>query len=760
MREVKLLSTLKDQNIELIIFPDSPNDYLETISEYDVDKWGEASIQLQEGCSYHYQISQGFQLHPIPGLVIPFNKPDNNRGLIKPGNYVGTFVFTGYLLKNPITIFTFNVEIRSRKTNYRTEYRYMLEEIAYDSVDLILKHSSPVIQHVAPNYNIDHRSIYQKFSFINSIIGTEDFFDAVYRIIRSPVSKWISLAQISDVRKTRKPSKQLISSFAASLNRVAVPVQLKEHIQLSSLPKTIVDETKQDSIDTPENQFVKHVLTEYFLICDYIKDRLLEGSREKMEAELLRNRLKSLVDHEIFKDISQPSTLTLNSPVLQNKDGYREVFKSWLLFELGLKLTWTGGDNVFRGGKKDVAKLYEYWVYFKLLNIVTNVFPEFSDSSMELIKPSSNGLDLNLCAGNCNSIRRICNYETRNIEVEFSYNQTFYGSNNNDYPKSGSWTRTMKPDYTISFWPEGFSKKEAEEQEQIIHIHFDAKYRIDNIIEAFGPSEFESNETIDDNEIRDFRRIDLIKMHAYKDAIRRTAGAYIIYPGTENKIWRGYHEIIPGIGAFALRPSKGNEGWKELQQFLEDVLAQLLNRASKYEETTYHIFNTQSKPPLTLVKNLPEMFDAKRLQPPTEIRCLVGDVKNKSLNDWMERHNLYSIYLGSDQNGNCYDQEFEDYSKLTYLLIYNENELVTSQLFDVLNPNPRLISKEKMLRMGYPDPKHELYLVFSVTRNYHASYENIVWDLSKLEAFSGGKVPSRPFVISLFQLMAISNIEK
>ena len=40
-------------------------------------------------------------------------------------------------------------------------------------------------------------------------------------------------------------------------------------------------------------------------------------------------------------------------------------------------------------------------------------------------------------------------------------------------------------------------------------------------------------------------------MHAYKDAIRRTGGAYILYPG-ESEEWRkiGFHEVIPGLGAF------------------------------------------------------------------------------------------------------------------------------------------------------------------------------------------------------------------
>ncbi len=47
-----------------------------------------------------------------------------------------------------------------------------------------------------------------------------------------------------------------------------------------------------------------------------------------------------------------------------------------------------------------------------------------------------------------------------------------------------------------------------------------------------------------------------LKMHAYRDAIRRTAGAYVLYPGDDQpKTKKGFHEIIPGLGAFAIRPS-------------------------------------------------------------------------------------------------------------------------------------------------------------------------------------------------------------
>jgi predicted component of viral defense system (DUF524 family) len=111
-----------------------------------------------------------------------------------------------------------------------------------------------------------------------------------------------------------------------------------------------------------------------------------------------------------------------------------------------------------------------------------------------------------------------------------SYNRSFGGKKN--YPNSGSWTTTLRPDYTLSVWPVGITEADAEKQELIVHIHFDAKYKVDNLIKYItDKSEQELDEEKTENRKGVYKNADLLKMHAYKDAIRRTGGAYILYPG-------------------------------------------------------------------------------------------------------------------------------------------------------------------------------------------------------------------------------------
>ena len=69
-------------------------------------------------------------------------------------------------------------------------------------------------------------------------------------------------------------------------------------------------------------------------------------------------------------------------------------------------------------------------------------------------------------------------HHNRHLTVQFSYNRTFGKA---EYPKGGSWTKQMRPDYTLSLWPADFGQNEAEQQELIVHIHFDAKYKVQDL---------------------------------------------------------------------------------------------------------------------------------------------------------------------------------------------------------------------------------------------------------------------------------------
>jgi uncharacterized protein len=143
--------------------------------------------------------------------------------------------------------------------------------------------------------------------------------------------------------------------------------------------------------------------------------------------------------------------------------------------------------------------------------------------------------------------------------VALFYNKSFVSS---AVGHEGSWTREMVPDFS-------FRIRALREKPTTTWLHFDAKYRVESVTELFGPG---SPLKRTGKSVR-YKREDLLRMHAYKDAVRRSTGAYILFPGDDSTLFREFHEIVPGIGAFALRPSEsGTVGIEGTRSFISDVI--------------------------------------------------------------------------------------------------------------------------------------------------------------------------------------------
>ena len=178
----------------------------------------------------------------------------------------------------------------------------------------------------------------------------------------------------------------------------------------------------------------------------------------------------------------------------------------------------------------------------------------------------------------------------------------------------------------------------AERLELLVHVHFDAKYRVENIAGLFGS---EDTDDVDEEQDGNYKRQDLLKMHAYRDAIKRSQGAYVLYPGRGNSpvTFRGFfHEILPGLGAFAIAPHESGaaQGIEALEEFLDEVLLHLANRTTARERISYHVSETYrvQEPAVSYgVLTLPEkdMYAEQfRAPPPAEDMVLFAWYKNEA----------------------------------------------------------------------------------------------------------------------------------
>ena len=669
----------------------------------------EAKYQLKEGFSYDYEFSDktfSFAENPV---VQPHIR-NRHIGTISPNIYVGTLQL-GILRDGRTTNKNIELEVQSLKADYRNEYRDMLAYITEQCTELLFETDSPVAHHFETDYSEDSHSLYQRFSFIKSILFTDEFTEAVHRIISAPVTKWKEEAELRDVRSIKRFRNIHVREMICGSNRISIP---KSHflcdLGVHSVHQKITTLRKTDTVDTVENRFVKYALEVFLKFCDDInrKAKKYSYSRLKNESELLHFQLESWLQHSVFKDISRPSSLKINSPVLQRKEGYREVLRVWLMFDLAARLVWKGGDDVYNAGKKDISVLYEYWLFFKLINLFKTMFSIEPKQISELVQQTAEGLNLSLKQGKHTALKGVYTSETRKLNIHFHYNRSFSGKK--DYPYAGSWTTTMRPDYTLSFWPEEIEEKEAEEQEIIVHIHFDAKYKIANLtdlLENFTDKNLDSEKK--ENRRGIYKNADLLKMHAYKDAIRRTGGAYVLYPGDFLITKRGFHEIIPGLGAFPVRPSKTEDGIGELRNFVLEVINHFCNRASQRERIAYRNYEVYSNDnPLELREPAPEPYGINRDLIPDETSVVVAYYKQENW-DWIIRTGLYNARAGNDR-GSLRLGPGESGAK--YLLLHTKNETITDRLLKITEIGPRIFSKEQLKNKSYPsEPTQDFYLV-------------------------------------------------
>jgi predicted component of viral defense system (DUF524 family) len=757
MKSVPSISISLDsikENLQLYI------DHRRAESLYDAEgsfiNNNEARYQLVEGFFYDYQLSDTeFILGDIGENIIQPHKRNPSYGTIAPNIFVGTLTIPILEKTSLEQRGTLELEVQSLKSGYRDDYRDMLEFITDKCTDLLLQANSPVSQHYEVDYTNDSQSLYQKFAFIKSVIGTDEFSESIHRIVTAPVTKWTETTEQKDIRNARRFSNTNIKEILKSAKRTSLPEHhYMRSYGIKSLPERVTTIRKTDSVDTPENRFIKHALENLLKFCTDINNKAKEFGHNKMknESELLIRELEGQLHHTIFKNISRPTTLKLNSPVLQRKEGYREILRVWLMFDLAAKLIWTGGDDIYSGGKKDVATLYEYWLFFKLLDLFQSIFEIESKGIADLIQETLDGLNLQIKQGKFTALKGVFDSGTRKLNIRFNYNRSFSGMKT--YPDSGSWTTSLRPDYTLSFWPFGISETEAEKQELIVHVHFDAKYKIANLSDFLEQNiENDLDEEKMENRKGIYKNADLLKMHAYKDAIRRTGGAYVLYPGDKSIKQKGFHEIIPGLGAFPVKPSKTDSGIGELKAFILEIIEHFINRATQREKIAYRTFDIYKNPPESdnvIKEPLPEPFNNNRDLIPDDTFVLVGYYKSEAHFNWIKSKKLYNFRMDNAKGALTLSKESVSSKYLLLHTLGNEN---SGELWKIIGKGFRVTSKETLKKLNYPSPSQRNYLVVKIAKVNELEFKNVTWDFKNLKNYKNKRASGHPFSASLTELM-------
>ena len=769
-----------NKNVTLFVYPENSSK-LYLVTEDEAKQNGESQYQILEGNSYDYTISdKDFKLNcSYTGIVTKLTR-DPSSGRIVPNIYVGTLSLLITENTQPDKNFKITLEVLATKfdtkldKSYRKNYRFMLKDITDKCTELLMQINSPVEQNFETDFSRDNETIYQRFSFINAIIQNKDFEEAIQKIMANPKTNWNVEQEVTDVRKIKRFSNAATKQLLSGSNRIHLETTHPLYtLGIHSVPLKINSFRKIEHIDTPENRFIKHALEVFLRFSEdcqqYFKTN--NYTRPTIEATNLVTQLDSYLSMSFFQDISRPTSLKLNSPVLQRKSGYREILSAWLQYDLAAKLVWKGGDDVYNAGKRDIATLYEYWLFFTLHDLFKEKFKlnnvEHEEKAYDhLLEPTKDGLNIMVKQGRHTALYGDFDAGSRKLKVKFSYNRSFKGGTKYAQEAAGSYTTTLRPDYTLSIWPALLREKDAERDELIVHIHFDAKYKV---------IQFDYNTKIDSDILEEeennerkgnYKNADLLKMHAYKDAIRRTGGAYVLYPGTEKKEIRGFHEIIPGLGAFAINPTEFNNGINELSNFIDLVINHLVDRASQRENISnraHLIYKEPKEDNNYLHEPLPEYLNGKKLIP-DDTFVLVGYSTTAQRFKWYEENGKYIFRMDEEKGSLELNNEVVN---AKYLLLRRNGEEFASDLYEIKSKGPKVFSNVHLDSLNYPassNPK-EYYLSIEIEKVKAPEFKDVIFNFKELDRYieiqkTEKNIYSKvglPFTVTLTELMNNKN---
>ena len=516
--------------------------------------------------------------------------------------------------------------------------------------ELVMEYFAPTQIYLTLDPTKDSRSLYQRFAFLYAQIKGTGFRAAMSQIIARPHREWVSQYELGKRSQPVRPDRSLIANLARSPKRR--PIGNSPGTSLTSLSWEPLIVSTIQIVDTAENRFIKFALERWVTLVRQLKEVLVSSPntyrtrRGLVECDDALDILHEWLSTELFMEVTELTLLPLSSPVLSRQDGYRDIFERFLAFELAGRIFWPAMEDIYAVGQRDIATLYEYWVFLHLVKLITSECESYELGN--LVEQSPNGLEFTLSRGRTPRLTASCNRYGRRINLELTFNRRFVPTSTSTL--AGTWSRPLQPDYSVCITLEPSFLRTPD----VAWIHFDAKYRVEQHIELFSApaaSDNDIDKEIDlDNESRRLghtRREDLYKMHTYLDAVKRTAGSYVIYPGTEETVFHRGPEVLPGIGAFPLRPTETGEaeGAIALKSFFNGVLDHLGLQSTILERTRY--WCDLSAMQLPVAASGAGLGFLRR--PPTDTTVLLVYEDSEAVHEWVESRKL--VMLPGDSEG-------------------------------------------------------------------------------------------------------------
>lgn len=349
-----------------------------------------------------------------------------------------------------------------------------------------LPHSqtSRTVQHVQRPPSL----LIQYFLLLNT---AEDIAEALQHIRRNPhrvlddEAEHVSILDVTEI----DPDVMLqLAQGGAEFDRSTTPPRLR------AAPEGVWFRMPRERFNSAENQFVKAVAGEMADACQEVlaatwlqnvDDPGVAHRRETLAR--LHGQLRQFVRAPMFDDVGSMHRVPASSRVLQRRAGYRDLTLHWQAFLQAHDPVWQRMQHAI--DLRDIATLYEYWVWFALCREVQDAYA-CDRPEVEVMSLAEPGLPHGLRA-------RFRGLGTLTYNVS---RRAYSGI-------------SLRPDY---LWEPDAGAK----------VGFDAKFRL-----AWDAAPLDIQGPEPKDPIARAKVDDLVKMHAYRDAIPNLRAAVVLFPG-------------------------------------------------------------------------------------------------------------------------------------------------------------------------------------------------------------------------------------
>lgn len=615
---------------------------------------------------YEWQsIDYIFQSSEAAAQDAPFRLHVNQKCIAESESMGGRAILNGqFRFKNAIgqtaislfdrhgrLLFRLDTEVFPQKMDYREDYQVMMSDITGIVYNLAFDFFKDTFERSKLKES-GQATLVEYLSIISVLFESLD--KSVEVIRRQPKH---SIEQYREVKDAHR-AKRLAPGFQKWLRANSRHVNREGNglpIGNGQFAAKVPEQRKRVTFDTFENRFVRWALLQIQRqlreVEAFVEHKYPQAERPRQLIKGFKQRIAQRLHQAPFADASQFGNQFYFSTTLTMAAGYKDFLHKFLILQRGLSIS----DNaLFRTDIKDIATLYEYWCFLKIVALLKED-PAYELRSQDLIKLQGGRFVLNLKQGAPSRLE----FRRRgsNERMELFFNRTFSKDNKKVF------TYNQRPDYAIQFRKEGYK--------QPFWYLFDAKYRFSEKSNQGISADFDAPEDA------------IGQLHRYRDAILHTEPTF-----SEN-----YRAAVKNLGGIILYPYPGkeqdfksNKFYKSIQEVNIGALPFLPSKTTLFKRFLDDLLNVTPEQHFEQFTEMDRKEYQAKVKSVTQEVYVIGVVPKKERSKrlkLLEEKGIYGIRLNEHQNAQL--RIFQASKLITYLpgpdsLLHSLHEIESLQV--------------------------------------------------------------------------------